>query len=174
VGVDFSPTMLERFAERWPEATLRCCDAASLPISLGKLDFVFSNGLLQYFDLPMLRQNLSRVAELLSDNGAYLIGNIPDRHLRSFYYAGALRSDRAASWRRLARAWLRVGVLRQRDGIGQWYSRAQMAHEAAENGFSCHTFSSASYEYRFHAVLTKEAGGSKHRSSGRGQARGGA
>jgi len=38
--------------------------------------------------------------------------------------------------------------------MGNWYGRQQIVGVANRQGFTCRTFSSASYEYRFHALFT--------------------
>jgi trans-aconitate methyltransferase len=155
VGLDLSEAMIAKFASRWPDVELICGDASEIPGVDRGCDFVFSNTLAQSLDSNMLRRNLQRTHELLGAGGSCLLANIPDRHLRLFYYAGALRSDFGASVKRMLSKWFRTTVLNRDDGIGNWYSRCQIAALAANQGFSCRTYSSASYEYRFHALLRK-------------------
>lgn len=158
VGVDFSKTMLERFKSEWPDVELVCADVARLPALGHNFDLVFSNGVCQYLSESMLRSNLGQVSQLLVDGGIYLIANIPDAHLRLFYYGNALRGDRIAKVSKLIRNSIDVWIRRADDGIGNWYSRRGVSRVAAEYNFGCETFSSASHEYRFHALLTKQPG----------------
>jgi hypothetical protein len=158
VGIDYSPAMLRKFRSTWPDTPLVCADASRIPLRGGRYDIVFSNGVCQYLDREMLRANLKQVCELLDDSGIYVIGNIPDAHLHALYCAGGLRGDRNISWPTLARVLVASVVKRNRrgkDGIGEWYPRRFVSKLASEHGFTCRTFSSASYEYRFHAVLKK-------------------
>jgi cyclopropane fatty-acyl-phospholipid synthase-like methyltransferase len=154
-GVDFSEAMIARFQENWPDVDLKCCDAITLPDVQGEFDVIFSNGLIQYFNVEMVRHHLQKAHQLLSKNGTCLLGNVPDRHLRAYYHAGCLRDDRATSLIKGAKTWFRSVILKKEDGIGHWFSRPQINHEAYAAGFDCRTFSSASYEYKFHARLRK-------------------
>jgi SAM-dependent methyltransferase len=161
VGVDFSPAMLARFQRRWPAVTLICADAAHLPLRAVRYDLIFSNEVCQFLDEEMLRRNLQQAHDLLDAAGTYVIANIPDVQLRWHYYAGALRSDRDFSWRGLIRFLGGTVLGRNGDGtrdIGRWYSRRFINQLSAEYGFTCQTYSSASHEYRFHAVLKKQRG----------------
>ncbi len=157
VGVDFSKAMLERFKSEWPDVELVCADVARLPPLGPNFNLVFSNEVCQFLTESMLRSNLEQVSQLLVDGGIYLIANIPDAHLRLFYYGTGLRGDRNAKLSRLIRKSIDVWVRRKDDGIGKWYSRRGVSRVAAEYNFDCETFSSASHEYRFHALLTKQS-----------------
>ncbi|MEI8305729.1 MAG: class I SAM-dependent methyltransferase [Chloroflexales bacterium] len=157
VGIDFSPSMLREFSLAWPQVRLICGDIADLPIrtDAGQYDFCFSNQVCQYLSEDALSEHMSQVYHLLEGGGTYLIGNIPDRHLRLFHYAGLLRPDIRMSWLSFARRISEVFLLKRDDGIGYWHTRRTVHDIALRNGFSCRTFSSASYEYRFHALLQK-------------------
>jgi SAM-dependent methyltransferase len=155
VGIDFSPAMLKRFDGEHPGLHLICADASQIPLSGMSFDFVFSVGLMQYFDEEQLRRNLRQVRELLVEGGTYLITFIPDSQLRLHYYALALKSEPPSILGGLRTA-LRVFVMRRSDGIGYWFHRHRVARVVQEEGFSCRTFSSNMYEYRFHALLQKQ------------------
>ncbi len=155
VGVDFSAAMLKAFRRRETAAPrLACGDAAALPLGSTRFDVVFANGMIQYLDATALAENLRQVAALLAPSGTYLLGNVPDAQLRWLHYRGVLRVPPEPA----LRGWLRAAAFRLRlkrdDGIGFWYSRRAIAAIAARHGLVCRTVSSASYEYRFHALLT--------------------
>jgi ubiquinone/menaquinone biosynthesis C-methylase UbiE len=162
VGIDVSSRMLEQFRASASTARLLCGDIARLPLRKAEFDLVFSNGVAQYLNPSELAANLAEVRRVLVPGGVYLIANIPDAHLRFFYYAGALRSDVRASWRRLVRS---IGAeIKNRVGgrprrMGNWYARRQVVEAAKRQGLACRTFSSASYEYRFHALCTAQDSG---------------
>lgn len=158
VGVDFSPAMLAKFKLKQASIPLICANVSRLPFVQGAYDVVFSNQVCQYFDKHMFRDNLAGVYDLLKTTGVYLIGNIPDAQLRVFYYIGALRGDENISWLRLARYLGAIFIKQKGDRMGHWYSRYTICKLATECGFTCQTFSSSAYEYRFHAVLKKNAG----------------
>lgn len=158
VGVDFSASMLEEFHALAPDVELTCADASALdvgqaPLQPASFDFVFSNQVCQFFDDQKLNRHLHAVHELLRPGGSCLVANIPDAELRLHYYFGALRRDRAPSWRLGVKTQLKALVGRS-DGIGHWFRRRQIATIAGRL-FECETFSSASLEYRFHLLLRK-------------------
>jgi len=170
LGVDFSPAMLRRFRAAHQGVALACADAADLPLADRALDCVFSNGVCQYLDPPMLRRNLDQVRALLAPSGVYLIGNIPDAELRWHCYAGALGADREVHLSGLLRRLFERAVLRKPDEMGRWYSRAEIGRLARARGYDCRTFSSASYEYRFHAMLRPRAeDGARERDDARAE-----
>jgi SAM-dependent methyltransferase len=157
VGIDFSPAMLITFKDVWADVNLVCADVSDIPISERTYDFIFSNQVCQYLNLDILQNNLDQVYHLLDANGVYLIANIPDAQLRLFYYRKALRGDTDINWLGPLRHKIESLIRRKEPGIGQWYSRRHVYKLAVERGFECHTFSSSSLEYRFHAVLKKRA-----------------
>lgn len=155
IGVDFSPAMLAKFKLKVAEIPLICADVSRLPLAGGTYDIIFSNQVCQYFDKGMLRNNMTQVHSLLDTTGIYLVGNIPDAQLRFLHFAGALKADTDTSWLKLARFFAAILIKRKSDGVGHWYSRRFISKLAAECGFTCQTFSSSGYEYRFHAILRK-------------------
>lgn len=157
VGVDFSPSMLKRFRKELGPLPLVCADASLLPLGRVTFDVIFSNGLCQYLNDEQLRQNLRQARGLLAEDGVYIIGGIPDAQLRLHYYSGAMRPGEDASILGGLRMWLRAVLLRRGDMIGHWYSRRQLGKLAEDEGYTCETFGSTTYEYRFHAVLRKRA-----------------
>lgn len=154
VGVDFSSHLLEQFRSQWKEVNLICADITRLGLTDVKYDFIFANAVFQYLDRGMIRSNLEQVYPLLDDDGVYFIGHIPDVHLRLLYYAHALRSDRSFSWLELFK-YFALRLVGRPDSIGKWYSRQEFCGLASAYGYRCTTYSDASYEYRFNAVLKK-------------------
>jgi SAM-dependent methyltransferase len=156
VGVDISQPMLARFAALDANPCLVRADVTSLPFRGRHFDLIFSNGVAQYLDSRELAAHLDEIRRLLGPAGVCVTANIPDSDLRWFYYAGGLRGDRDASWWRMVRgigsSW-RARLRRQAHGMGHWYGRRQVVRMAERAGFACQTASSASYEYRFHAIL---------------------
>ena len=153
VGSDFSAAMLGRFRSRAPEVSLICANATELPLRRVEFDFIFSNGVCQYLTPSDLARNLEQVHTLLAPGAVYLIANIPDRELRLKYYSGALRADRTINRAGALKAVARSILGREDSGIGNWYVRREIAELAGKSGFRATTYSSATYEYRFHAVL---------------------
>jgi SAM-dependent methyltransferase len=155
VGVDFSEAMTGAFRAGSPRTMVVRADATHVPLVGGMADFVFCNQLAQYLSLNDLQANVTEAWRILRPGGAYLIANIPDAGLRWAYRSGALRSSCKWSLARAVASVISTELLRHDDGIGLWYHRSGVARLAASVGFAVETFSSSSYEYRFHAVLTK-------------------
>ena len=158
IGIDFSPAMLRAFKQQENAPPLIQADITRLPLlHNNEFDLIFSRNVCQYMDTEMLRLHLQQVRQLLTRNGVYLIANIPDKQLRTFYYMNMLRGDKKAIvWYKSIRKRLAIWLSRHGiDGIGAWYSRYELCELAAMYGLNCRAFSSASYEYRFHAVLKK-------------------
>lgn len=153
VGVDFSPAMIRRFRAACPDAGLVVADVADLPLAGARFDAVFSNGVCQYLDEAMLGRSLDHVRRVLQPEGVYLIGNVPDSELRWHCYVGALGADRAVRPAQVIRRLARMAASGRPDELGHWYTRARLCRIARAHGFACRTHSSASYEYRFHALL---------------------
>ena len=151
VGLDFSAAMTSAFHRIAPAALVARADATNLPIRTNVADFVFCNQLVQYLDHAALTVNLREVWRVLHDGGRYLMANIPDSDLRWAYLGGGLRADRRFSASRFLKAVVSSGVLGSDDGIGLWHARYTIAALGREAGFRVDTFSSPSYEYRFHA-----------------------
>jgi SAM-dependent methyltransferase len=160
LGIDFSESMLREFRLAWPGVQLIRADAANLNLGEGVLqrgdfDFIFSNQVCQFFDREKLHAHLETLAALVRPTGSCLIANIPDAQLRLYYYASALRADRSSSLLSGLKQIVAVAI-RRADGIGHWYSRREIAEIARSFGFECESFSSASFEYRFHLRLQKK------------------
>jgi SAM-dependent methyltransferase len=154
IGVDFSEKLMEKFRAQWNDVHLLRGDMTQLPLKDVKFDFIFSNAVWQYLDRDMIRSNLEQVYPLLEDNGVYFIGHIPDAQLKLLYYAQALRPDLRFSWMKLFSYFI-LCLLGRPDSIGKWYTRQFICTMAHELGYHCTTYSDASYEYRFNAVLRK-------------------
>jgi SAM-dependent methyltransferase len=160
LGIDFSESMLEEFSVAWPGVQLVREDAAKLnlgekALQRGQFDFIFSNQVCQFFDRKKLHRHLESLEALTRPAGSCLIANIPDAQLRLHYYANALRADRSSSWP-VGLKGILAATLGRADGIGYWYSRQGIAEIARSFGFECESFSSASFEYRFHLQLRKK------------------
>src|SRR5262245_52159670 len=93
LGVDFSPSMLSAFAERHPEVRLMEGEASSFLIP-EKFDFILINGVIQYCSPEATRKCITNLKQMLSEEGAILMGNIPNRLLRYKYYRGLFLDKR--------------------------------------------------------------------------------
>jgi SAM-dependent methyltransferase len=150
-GVDFSPAMLQRFADRHPDARLVLVDAEDYRNDDGPYDLVFSCAVIQYLDTDAFGRLLGNVERMLAPGGAVVTAAVPCRALRLRYLTGEMVGRRTT----LARSVPRVAAGLVRNGIGSWYSFAELAEIGAQHGFRSELFGSMHYAYRFHVRMTR-------------------
>jgi cyclopropane fatty-acyl-phospholipid synthase-like methyltransferase len=150
-GVDFSPTMLQRFADRHPRARVVLVDAEDYRNDDGPYDLIFSCAVIQYLDTDSFGRLLGNVEAMLAPDGAVVTASVPCRALRLRYLTGEMQGQRPT----LAQSLPRVagGLLRNR--IGSWYSFAELAEIGEQHGFRSELFGSMHYAYRFHVRMTR-------------------
>lgn len=146
-GVDFSASMLAEFARHHPRAVLVWADGHTFRDS-SVYDLVFANGVVQYFDRPMVREFLANARSMMGPSSCLVLGSIPWRAHRLRYHRGDFLGRRR-SWRARYLG-LVVGWLR--DRMGTWFSPAQIEHWAEEAGMTASLLGSMHYPYRFHVV----------------------
>jgi cyclopropane fatty-acyl-phospholipid synthase-like methyltransferase len=152
VGVDLSPNMLAKFP-RFGNVELVCADASSY-CDGREFDLVFSNGVVQYFSEPQLKQYMVNVESMLAPEGVAVIASMPFKPMKRLYYSGhSWTAD--ATMRGFVRATL-SRIARGPDGIGKWYGRQDIEGYADSAGFCCQFFGSMLFTYRFHAVLKRK------------------
>jgi cyclopropane-fatty-acyl-phospholipid synthase len=155
-AVDFSEAMLAAARQRieshgLTNVQLLSGTAQKLPEVISGANVVLSYLLLQYLTLADLSQHLRELAS-----------TIPYSALKDLYYRGRLIPSqgqfvgRMRRWIQLTRR--RIIAYFQRDllwdGIGNWFSQADIEKIANECGFDVEFRHSWFYEYRFHALLT--------------------
>jgi SAM-dependent methyltransferase len=146
-GVDLSPAMLDRFRARYPGLDLRCGDGAAFREDR-HYDLVLSNGVVQNFSLDMLDTHLRNARAMVGDGGCVVLGSVPWRRHYSRFTAASAWSEA-----RRGRLLQSLGVLLRGPGFGRWYRCNEVARVAAHHGLAARFFGSATYMYRFHAVL---------------------
>lgn len=152
VGVDFSPAMVRAFRSNHPSTEVVEHDASTFRID-GTFDLIFSNSVVQNFDLDMFRQHLRNARAMLAPSGAIVVASIPWRQLRPAYYGGmtgAAPAHRNPILRAPATA---VRMLRRSHVMGRWYTMVEVADVASEFGLVSTFYGSIHYPYRFHARL---------------------
>lgn len=153
-GVDYSQSMLDDFRRRQPALKLICGDGASYR-DTQQYDLIFSNGVIQYFDGPMLRGHLQQALSMLQPGGRIVWASVPWRALKlEFYRGGALMgaARRRSVWRAQLMKWASSWKKLQ---MGYWYELDTIRDLAAEHNCSAQLFGSLHYLYRFHAVLMR-------------------
>jgi cyclopropane-fatty-acyl-phospholipid synthase len=165
-AVDFSEAMLATARQRIEShglmnVQLLSGTAQKLPEVISGANVVLSYLLLQYLTLADLSQHLRECQRVLDKGGMVLAATIPNSALKDLYYRGRLipgqgQFGRMRRWIQLTRR--RIIAYFQRDllwdGIGNWFSQADIEKIADECGFDVEFRNSWFYEYRFHALLT--------------------
>jgi cyclopropane-fatty-acyl-phospholipid synthase len=166
LAVDFSETMLmagRQRTERLGITNVRLLSgtAQRFPQAISRADVILSYGVLQYLTLSDLVQHLHECRRVLTRDGMVCAALIPNVALREIYYKGKLAPSQGhlrgqlKSWialtRRRVKGFLEKDFLW--DGIGNWFSQADIEQAAKEAGFEVEFRNSWFYEYRFHALL---------------------
>jgi cyclopropane fatty-acyl-phospholipid synthase-like methyltransferase len=151
-GVDFSPSMLDRFKELHPRANLIAAGGHAYQDD-EQYDLIFSNGVVQYFDLAMLTEHFEHAAAMLSPHGKFVCASVPWKCFRSRYRKGEFRR------KRLGIVWSIAGFVRMilRDTIGAWFEWRDFERLAQKHGLTAKFYGSLHYPYRFHAVMSRQA-----------------
>jgi cyclopropane-fatty-acyl-phospholipid synthase len=168
-AIDFSETMLSAGHQRIKRLGLTNIQlipgtAQEFPKFISRADVILTYGVLQYLTLADLRQHLHECRRVLADGGIVCAALIPNVALRKSYYHEKLVPSQAQfagqfrKWVRLTRRRLTAVVTKDLlwDGIGNWFSQADIRNSANEAGFEVEFLNSSFYEYRFHALLRKK------------------
>ena len=154
LGVDFSPSILSAFAKRHPKVRLMEGEASSFLIP-EKFDFILINGVIQYCLPEATRKCIANLKQMLSEEGAILIGNVPNRLLRYKYYCGLFLDKSPATGQIVINLCKTAAssVLKRHLGIGYWYTTDQIRKIAAKQDLDTWFFGSLLYPYRFSALM---------------------
>lgn len=155
LGVDLSKSMLDEFQQVYPNLSLHEGDAGRYK-DQNKYDLIFTNAVIQYFSLDMLRQQMENAVGMLSENGTIIHSSIPWKALQKKYDIGYLtrpykNKGIKAHLFHLANA---LGLIKN-NTMGRWYSIEEFKTIASEFGLSAKFHGSMYYPYRFHVTLKK-------------------
>jgi SAM-dependent methyltransferase len=147
-GVDFSPAMLRRFRSLFPNSHLVEADGSTYE-DRQTYDLIFSNEVVQNFDLAMLESHIALARKMLAPEGRLIIGSVLWRRRRWEYCSAKFDTNlpTAASIKRHLRVLLRMRLL------GAWYNPPEIEALGGRHGFEVEIFGSMVCMYRFHAVL---------------------
>jgi len=151
-GVDFSPSMLGEFKKKYPQTELKCQSGHSY-CDENKYDLVFSNGVIQCFDIEMLIEHFANAKKMMHRESLLICATVPWKVHRLRYLTGKIEEGMKSS----------IGVYVKRillgDPImGTWYDFENFKKLAKENGMTVSFYGSMEYLYRFHAVLKLSEG----------------
>ncbi len=150
-GVDFSPSLLAAFKSKYPNVELECCDGSSYVDREDKYDLIFSYGVIQYFDPPMLDRHFACARSMMHKDSLFVCATVTLKSHRSAYDSGALYGTFQPSIFRWIRA--KVSRILLGDRLGYWYTPPQIASLAEKHGFSVQFYGSMAYLNTFSAVL---------------------
>jgi SAM-dependent methyltransferase len=154
VGVDLSQSMLDEFHLTHANLAL-FQDSADAYKDDNKYDLIFTNGLIQYLSLKMLKKQLRNALEMLNNEGVIIHSSIPWDIMKKQYITGNLMPPYAGSTikKQLLYWMLYLGI--KEDSMGRWYSINDFRKIANEFNLEADFFGSMYYPYRFHVVLKK-------------------
>jgi SAM-dependent methyltransferase len=154
-GVDFSPSMLSTFKQKYPDAPVFACENGATYEPAKPVDLIFSNGVIQHFALRDLDIHLGLAARSLTPGGRILHAGIPWDVMSWSFYRGLFGKGKRPVFLRAVTSYLlvRLGL---RRSFGTWYSFETLNKLAARHGLSAYFFGSLALPYRFHVELTKD------------------
>jgi len=156
-GVDFSPHFLEKFRSQHPHIHVQCAEGSSFIDSDAEYDVIFSNEVVQQFDVEMLDLHLKNARQMMHSGSVLIFGSVPDKACRRKFHAGWYSPTVQPSYARLIR--LLKSSCRRALGIdffGYWYTMPEIAAIAKRRGFRACFVRSRLQPYRFHAVLSPD------------------
>jgi len=167
---DSSESMVEaargRLAGRGvSNVTVETGRATNFPPSSPRADVILAYGVIQYLDNDALWAHLAECSRFLLPGGVILWGLVPNANLQWLWYIGALTNPRPTYWQMLRRGlsmvrrFLRTSGMNglHRDGIGRWFTQADIGSICGRAGFDVEFRNCWHYEYRFHACLTRRS-----------------
>jgi SAM-dependent methyltransferase len=150
-GVDFSESMLGEFRKRHPGANLVCA-AGDTYRDDGQYDLIFSNQVLQNFDVSMMENHFAGAATMLRPGGVLVCGSLPLKQNRLAFYTGEMTSGAKVPLHR--KLWVYFLLFRS-DFIGHWFTFREIQGLADRYDFVVSFYGCMLYPYRFHAVCRK-------------------
>ena len=150
-GVDFSPQLLAAFKAKHPRVDVECCEGSSYIDKGSKYDLIFSNEVVQFFDMSMLDRHFACARVMMHENSLFVCASVLWKVLRSKYRTGLLTGNMAPNI--LGSTKCRIRSILCGDSMGYWYDLRDIAHLAERHGFAIDFYGSLMSLYRFHAVM---------------------
>lgn len=155
VGIDLSEGMLQEFNSMYPDIVLHQGSADSYKDS-NLYDLIFTNGVIQYLSLDMLKRQIKNALTMLNDGGMIIHSSIPWKAMRRNYIAGKLMPPYIQRHGFKVNMYCLATLLGlKKDSMGRWYSIEDFEKTADEFGLTVAFYGSMYYPYRFHVVLKK-------------------
>ena len=173
-ALDFSESMLNQAKEKvagrgLSHVELSCDNILNIHRHCPQpVDAVYSNGVVQYLQHEELEDFISHCKEILNADGKIILLNIPNVNSRILFLLGFFRHEEAVSFFRIVRGLAKLSLLMLQakwrnprkkfdDGIGNWFSIAEIKRMGMTHGFSVDIYGTSvvNYYYRFHAILSR-------------------
>ncbi len=148
-GVDFSPSMLAVFRQRFPLVSVECGDGHTYR-DASKYDLIFSNGLIQYLDSQMLAEHIANATTMMACGSVLVCGSVPWRARRWEYYSGYLERPCVT---RSPISYLKALRRALGNSVGHWYDLSDFCSLGERFGLSVEFFGSMVHLYRFHVAM---------------------
>ena len=160
VGTDISESLLNIFRNKHPNLELICTDSSQFTYEK-KFSLIFSNGVIQYFDISMLNSYIKNGLKMLDQDGIIILANIPWKDLKENYYSGEL-SIKLENNHNINNNILSViknqilELLGKRNSMGKWYNPRDFLQYQNHN-LALYVFGSLFHPYRFSIAIKKLA-----------------
>jgi SAM-dependent methyltransferase len=153
-GVDFSPAMIDHFRAQFPHLDLHV-GRGELYRPNGKVDLLFSHGVVQNFSPKTFAQHLITAKGYLNEGGVILHTSMLWDSLRREFELGKIWDRPAPSLKRWLGYFVRgFSASAKLGNPGYWYSPDMVRDAANKAGLSVEFFGSLAYPYRMHARFT--------------------
>jgi cyclopropane fatty-acyl-phospholipid synthase-like methyltransferase len=152
VGVDYSPAMIEAFRTKEPQVNASVADVRDFTPP-GKVDLIYSNGMLQYLSVLEVEKLIKHSAKLLNEKGSIVHAAVPWKALRWELFSGALTGKPQNVIR--AGAIHMAEITRLKPSLGTWFSPSTLRRIGQHEGLAVTFYGSHYYPYRFHVKMTK-------------------
>ena len=154
VGVDLSDSMLKEFNTSHTGTILHQGSADTYKDS-NTYDLIFTNGVIQYLSIDMLRNQIQNALEMLAENGAIIHSSIPWDKMRKQYMKGSLTPPYLGNGIKASLLYFVISLGLKKDKMGRWYSINDFKAIANEFNLTAKFYGSMYYPYRFHVVLKR-------------------
>ena len=154
VGIDLSESMLGEFRSAHPELTLQQGSADTYKDN-NRYDLIFTNGVIQYLSVDMLRNQIRNALDMLAEDGIIIHSSIPWKIMKKQYAIGHLMPPYGKRGIKAYIYYWATSLGLKKDSMGRWYSISDFKNMASEFDLTVRFYGSMYYPYRFHVILKK-------------------
>ncbi len=173
-ALDYSSSMIEKAEEKitikdQKKVEFFCNNMNDIDkLGFTSLDAIYNNGVIQYLSNEELNNFVISSRRVLKESGKLILLNIPNINSRMLFLLGFYKLEKEVTFFSVLKGFFHLSFkmlifkmknrfIRFDDGIGNWYSVAQLQSIGTDHGFKVSIYGSSTinYYYRFHAVLQK-------------------